>query len=97
MAKLKIQLLSPDKKYARSQDSSIDSQTPYHKFFQLNKIAIALGIKKDKLYNNFNGKYHSLELNGDRQRVAKFMMPHIKKFCEALGLKVEFTKSDKAN
>lgn len=72
-------------------------ELPYHKFFQLNKIAIALGIKKDKLYNNFNGKYHSLELNGDRQRVAKFMMPHIKKFCEALGLKVEFTKSDKAN
>jgi len=67
---------------------------PYHKFFQLNKIATVLGIKKDKVYNNFNGKYDSLESNGDQQRIVKLMMPQVKKFFEKLGVNVSFTKAN---
>ena len=65
----------------------------YYKFFQLNKIAKILGIKKDKVYNNFNGKYDSLDNNGDQQRIAKLMMPQVKKFFEKLGINVSFTKA----
>jgi len=73
------------------------SEIPYHKFFQLNKIATVLDIKKDKLYNNFNGKYNSLDSAGDRKRVAKFMRPHVEKFFEKLGFKVLFEKLDDAS
>ena len=69
-----------------------EEETPYHKFFQLNKIAIALGIKKDKLYNNFSGNYNSLDNGGDRKRIAKFMRPHVERFFEKLGFRISFEK-----
>lgn len=70
------------------------ADTPYHKFFQLNKIAKALGIKKDNMYNYWNKKYVSsvVTKEGDHQRIAKFMIPHTKKFFEALGINVTFNK-----
>ena len=68
------------------------AEIPSHKFFQLNKIAVALGIKKDKVYNNFNGDYDSLDNGGDRKRIAKFMAQHTKVFFEKLGFKVHFEK-----
>jgi hypothetical protein len=88
MAKPTIKLMRPDARETSSSSILLDSNTPYHKFFQLNKIAKALGIKKDKVYNNFNGDYNSLDNGGDRKRIAKFMLPHAKAFFEKLGFKI---------
>jgi hypothetical protein len=71
-------------------DNKTSTSIPYYKFFQLNKIATILNIKKDKIYNNFNGDYNSLDNNGDKKRIAKFMMPHVKEFFEKLGVTVKF-------
>lgn len=71
----------------------MDEITPHYKFFALHKISQELGIKKDKLYNNFNGLYNSLD--GDASRVAEFMMPKVRQFFERLGYSVNFKKLPK--
>lgn len=71
----------------------MDNLTPHYKFFALHKISMELEIKKDKLYNNFKGRYDSLD--GDAKRVAEFMMPKVKEFFERLGYAASFKKLPK--
>lgn len=68
----------------------MDTPTPYYKYFGLHKISMDLEIKKDKLYNNFKGRYNSLD--GDARRVAEFMMPKVKQLFERLGYAVSFKR-----
>lgn len=67
-----------------------NKEVDYWKFLHLNKVSTALGIQPDKLYNNFHGKYDSL--GKDKDRIARFMMPHITRFFSKLGWGVVFKK-----
>lgn len=64
---------------------------PFFKYFSLKKIADDLGIKPDKVYNNFNGKYNSI--GSDCDQIASLMIPKVEKFFLSLGYQVIIKKN----
>jgi len=65
-------------------------ESKFYKFFHVYTIARALNIQSDKLYNNLKGNYDSL--HKDKDRIAKFMIPHVEQFFTYLGWSVVFKK-----
>lgn len=63
----------------------------YFKYFNVNQICLATGIRREKLYNNFKGRYDSLD-QSDYDKIFKFLKPIVTLFFDRLGYTVGFTK-----